>query len=139
MNREIGKFKAKELDTDNWVIGYYVRDTHNSHYIIGLDNYHYSIDPSTLCQLITTIDDVEIYEYDCYYINNIITYFYYDLRGKLYYIQREKINNVNHITDYFMDEQYLLEEIITKAKFIGNWHDGEQYLLNKIKEVENEN
>jgi hypothetical protein len=25
-----------------------------------------------------------------------------------------------------------------RAKFIGNWHDGEQYLLDKIKELGNE-
>jgi len=134
MNREI-KFKGKNFD-NYWINGHYLK-IQNMGYI-ATPRINFNIDPSTLCQLITKIGDVEIYEYDCYYINNIITYFYYDLRGKLYYIQREKINNVNHITDFFMDEQYLLEEIITKAKFIGNWHDGEEYLLNKIKEVENE-
>ena len=131
------KFKAK-LENGNWEnVTNCFRHSHflyyNQEHIHG---YSVKINHSTLCQLITKIGDVEIYEYDCYYINNIITYFYYDLRGKLYYIQREKVNNVNHITDYFMDEQYLLEDIISKAKFIGNWHDGEQFLLDKIKELE---
>jgi hypothetical protein len=128
MNREIGKFKAKELDTDNWVIGYYFRDTDNLHYIIGLDNYHYSIDPSTLCQLITKIGDVEIYEYDCFVTpaKNTEMFYYNDL-GLLMIHTKYGIC----IADY--------QDIEKKQyRFTGNRYDGEEYLLNKIKEVQND-
>lgn len=93
------------------------------------------IDPATICDLITKIGDVEIYEYDCWYRDGIMTYFYYDKKGVLYYKQFENINGVRHITDFFMDYQYTLEKTINNAKFIGNWHDGEEYLLTKIKEL----
>jgi hypothetical protein len=132
MSRKI-KYKAQELDTKKWVFGYYFSDG-NLHFIIGLDNYHYSIDPSTLCQLFTTkIGNIEIYEYDCWYANNHFILLHYGDNGMIYYqIYNENIEYKDYSEYCIMAD---IDKIITDHKFIGNWHDGQQYLLNKIKKV----
>jgi len=100
-----------------------------------------------LCQLITKIGDVEIYEYDCYYDKKKrrIYYFYYDKSGyrylRVFVFDKEqmsiqqKYKTINQESTYDISLQIRANYNI---QFIGNWHDGEEYLLNKIKEVENE-
>jgi hypothetical protein len=89
-----------------------------------------------LCQLITTIDGVEIYEYDCFWDRefNEKYYLYYNELGLLktnyLFLKKGKTGMIIH-------DPYV-KKLINRSKFIGNWHDGEEYLLNKIKEVEND-
>ena len=131
------EFKAKELDSEKWVFGYYYQDE-DLHFIMGLDNYHYSIDPSTISQLITEIDGVKIFEFDCWYKDNKIQYCYYNEKGLL----TKEVKISHEILEYI--ENFTTTEVVADydglgtSKFIGNWHDGEQYLLDKIKELGNE-
>jgi hypothetical protein len=98
-----------------------------------------------LCQLIATINDVEIYEYDCYFDvkKNRIEYFSYELNGQLgvqsYSVKNNKLEHIHYTLN--LEVVKCLRKSILKNDYIniGNWHDGEEYLLNKIKEVENEN
>jgi hypothetical protein len=137
MNREI-KFKAKNFDND-WIKGHYLK-IHNMSYM-ATPRINYVIDPSTLCQLITKINDVEIYEYDCFVVRNKLFYGYYDEQGELILkvvrIDAKDYQFVDKYIEYDFTLFYMYYS--SKANIIGNWHDGEQYLLNKIKEVENEN
>ena len=140
MNREI-KFKAKNFDND-WIKGHYLK-IHNMSYM-ATPRINYVIDPSTLCQLITKINDVEIYEYDCYFDikNNRIEYFSYEINGQLgvqsYLLKNNKLEHIHYTLN--LEVVKCLRKSILKNdyKYIGNFHDGEEYLLNKIKEVENE-
>lgn len=129
MNREI-KFKAKVKGLDVWVFGFYV-NTGDIHKIIDSDNNVWYIDPSTLCQLITEINEVKIFECDCYKINDTILYFYYN-EMRIYLNFNLEINEFYHTetNNRFFEKygQYFTD-------YIGNWHDGEEYLLNKIKEL----
>jgi len=66
MNREI-KFKAKRVDNGDWVYGYYFKcNTYNKTYIYDLEGLQirHEVIPETVCQFITTIDGVAIYEND---------------------------------------------------------------------------
>jgi hypothetical protein len=134
------EFKAKELDTEKWVFGYYYQDE-DLHFIMGLDNYHYLIDPSTLCRKITEIGETKIFEFDCYWDGYYLYYCHYDnLSGHL--IQQEYLINkdgslyqIKYSSGIIALNYY---SIFKRAKFIGNWHDGEQYLLDKIKDLGNE-
>lgn len=78
------KFKAKRLDNDGWVEGYYVKKTTHKqtpkgdvvedgeeHLIFGMSkedvqSYWYEVDPSTVCQFtgLKTKEDIPIYEGD---------------------------------------------------------------------------
>jgi hypothetical protein len=131
------EFKAKELDSEKWVFGYYYQDE-DLHFIMGLDNYHYSIDPSTLCQLITEINRVKIFEYDCWYDPKRKYYklYEYDENGFLY----QNVGNTNkkgELINWYICEDGVFANL-KYLVFIGNWHDGKQYLLDKIKELGNE-
>jgi hypothetical protein len=142
MNREI-KFKAKLRDYSDWVCGYYEK-VGEHHFITASDEVAYLIDPATICQLITKIVDVEIYEYDCYFRKSDDMGYYFD-----YYFYEDGIlytQTVNVILDVASGKCYLkiIEDKILVTghinypkyrTFIGNWHDGEEYLLSKIKEV----
>jgi hypothetical protein len=136
MNREI-KFKGKlenyygVIDKD-WI----------TFELFDIFNYNDSLSKTIvahpLCQLITKIGDVEIYEYDCYYYESLASYLYYNHKGIL------TVRFINYETNDFIipdceaSEDDLIYKDFDKFSFIGNWHDGEEYLLKKIKEVENE-
>jgi len=137
MNREIGKFKAKELDTDNWVTGHYLV-IWKEHFISTSDGYLHQIDLSTLCQLITKIDDVEIYEYNCYYYKGLASYLYYNHKGILTVRFIDYKKNDFIVPDCEASEDDLIYKDFDKFSCICNFHDGEDYLLKRIKEVENE-
>jgi hypothetical protein len=127
------EFKAKTKELGIWVFGFYVKrgDTHT---IIDSNNTVWYIDPSTLCQLITQIGETKIFEYDCFWDKkfNEKFYLYYNELGllKTNYLFLEKGK-----TGMIIHDPYV-EELINRSKFIGNWHDGEQFLLDKIKELE---
>jgi hypothetical protein len=154
MNREI-KFKAKGKISGDWVEGclivgvssqsgkYYILP--NVHNLAYVKNCHpldgVEIDPNTICLLITKIVDVEIYEYDCWYHKKVnrIEYFSYELNGQLgvqsYSFKNDKLEHIHYTLN--LDTVKSVRTSILKKEliFIGNWHDGEEYLLNKIKEV----
>ncbi len=96
----------------------------------------------TICQLITTIRDVKLYEYDCYLNSKdpyFIKYFYYNDLGIL--VKKEinitKLKRVsiarNTVTNYAQTDQLIG---ITELILVGNWHDGEEAILKRIKELE---
>lgn len=131
MNREI-KFKAKNENENRWL---FCEDPmFEIYYIQG-----FKADLTTLCQLITKIGDVEIYEYDCYMLDSTdqmylgFVYFYYEnglLHRQFCYIFNDKIETslyLKHIVSNY--------KLLDKPQFIGNCHDGEEYLLNKIKKI----
>lgn len=78
MKREI-KFRAKEINTNKWVYGYYAMRSEESpvpettqwyceHYILidkGVNGFEeVLIDINTLCQLVTIRNGIEFYEHD---------------------------------------------------------------------------
>lgn len=92
----------------------------------------------TICQLITKIGDVEIYEYDCCYFDKLIYKLFYDKNGFLEQkIYCEIDNKLLVINEYMRANPNALINI-SQGIFIGNWHDGEEYLLSKIKGLANE-
>jgi hypothetical protein len=139
MNREI-KFKAKLRDYSDWVCGYYEK-VGEHHFITASDEVAYLIDPATICQLITKIGDVEIYEYDCWYDKklNRIEYLSYEVNGQLgvqsYSFKNDKLEHIHYTLNLDMIKSLRTSILKNELIFIGNWHDGEEYLLNKIKEV----
>lgn len=141
MNREI-KFKAKLKDYTDWVDGYYEKI--GDHHWINASDVHYLINIDTLCQLITKIGDVEIYEYDCWYNKklNRIEYFSYEINGQLgvqsYLFKNDKLEHIHYTLNLDMVKSLRTSILKNELIFIGNWHDGKEYLKNKIKEVENE-
>ena len=136
------KFKLKILKNANDPNDYYWK-------IVTLDEILYQgigIESHLIVgiyRLITKIDDLEVYEYDCwYYVKphgaKILFYGVYDSNGELI-IECFNINfnNLTFKNFYYNYEDSLFDTIysnIDKIKFIGNFHDGEDYLLNKIKE-----
>ena len=127
------EFKAKDEARDIWKIS---EDPTFKQFIVMKEPLVYSVNFNTLCQLITEINGVKIFEYDCWYFTNGILYFYYDDFGVLsykHYLHTDNIfmsysSGVNDLREY-------LKYVIDNYTFIGNWHDGEQFLLDKIKEV----
>jgi len=151
MKREI-KFKGKDEISGDWVFGCLIKGVGNRHgkyYILPnvlnlasvkncdpLDGVE--IDPETPCQLIKKIGDAEIYEYDCILRDDVIYYYYYNTNGYLYVriIDADTLKQIYKVLSLSGDG---LEYTYSKGKFIGNWHDGDEYLLNKIKEINNAN
>lgn len=137
MTREI-KFKAKRLTEDkSWIDGFYVRKK-NHHYIMIAHGFWYAIFSKTLCQLITKIGKIEIYEYDCWYNkrDNYYKLYEYDEDGHLYECIKSP-NVKGNLKNWLRTEDDVFAHL-QRFQFIGNWHDGEEYLLNKIKELGDE-
>jgi hypothetical protein len=149
------EFKAK-LDISflyasqkvKWVYGFYIKE-----YSEGLNSYldiivnrdgKFIIDPSTLCQLITEIDGVKIFEYDCWWDKQFPKFFHYFFYNN-YGILEKRLIFLNRMADFNKKQNGFkivqVEQIQnnTNSIYIGNWHDGEQFLLDKIKELGNEN
>jgi hypothetical protein len=131
------EFKAKETIEPDWVFGNYMRSDWFEDNIQGKDLEPKHIDPATLCQLITEINGVKIFEYDCYYANSSIIFFNYDINGQLnynhYFFSENTLNKYNAgVADVNWYIQYLHKY---SNGLIGNWHDGEQFLLDKIKGI----
>jgi len=135
------EFKAKSNYKQEWTFGSLLHLYEDFFEIIAMNEGHgLRINPSTLCQLITEIDGVKIFEYDCWLLNDKMYYYYYKNNGLLYYTILEinlKSNVItNIIENHYIDYRNENNNAVDVAKFIGNWHDGEQYLLDKIKELE---
>lgn len=144
MNREI-KFKGLNnyynLGQKEWVY-----DNNNLFYNLYANDFlRYpeseliNIDPKTICQLITKIDDMGVYEYDCFADSDgFVAFFYYNNAGTL---EKKYYGIITEIPDAFtyINYQYATNNEILhyaeKWQFIGNWHDGEEFLINKIKEL----
>ena len=125
------QFKAKSLECIYWICGH----LKHKNYISKDDNTGSVIDPSTLCQLITEINGVKIFEYDCYYYKGLASYSYYNHKGILTVSFINFITNDLIIPDCEASEDDLIYKDFDKFTFIGNWHDGEQFLLDKIKGI----
>lgn len=140
-------FKAKSINNGRffsdgeWLIGNYTKQwsfddngLNKAKDCISIDNFLYDIDLTTLCRLITEINEVKIFEYDCYIDNNKnIYYLKYDNLGILTICVNYGNDKIDFEEWNYADERKV--ERIIKHKFIGNWHDGEQFLLDKIKEL----
>lgn len=141
--REI-KFKAKLKDYSDWVCGYYEK-VGGHHFITASDEIAYLIDPNTLCQFITEIDDIEIYEYDCFMLDNAdqmylgFVYFYYE-NGLLFSQKCFWDFDLNVIIKFNHHIELVKSSLLIKNPiFIGNWHDGEEYLSKQIEKLKKEN
>ena len=141
MDREI-KFKGKLQNyygvIDKEWITFELFDIFNYN-----DSLSKTIVSEPLCELITTINDVEIYEYDCWWDKQFPKFFHYFFYNN-YGILEKRLIFINRMADFNKKQNGFkivqVEQIQnnTNSIYIGNWHDGEEYLLNKIKEVENE-
>jgi hypothetical protein len=76
------EFKAKDINTKKWIFGYYFM-YETCHFLIIENGNEIEIEPSTLCQLITEINGVKIFEYDCFVVKNKMYFAYYDETGEL--------------------------------------------------------
>lgn len=91
MNRTI-KFKAKRLDNQEWVCGYFYEENDNTYIIENRQkesklnrNITYRVDPNTVCQF-TGMKDVngeELYENDIITAKSILGR---ELKGKIIYL-----------------------------------------------------
>lgn len=146
MNREI-IFKAKGFDSntlhDIWYFGNLTKMWNNKlqqyQYFITNNDLAKQIDPATICQLITKIDNKEKYEYDCFADSDgFIVFFHYNEFGTLVKKYYGKIVEIPNAFTYINYQYATNNEILIYAEkwqFIGNWHDGEEFLINNIKEL----
>jgi len=127
MNREI-EFKVKNIIYEDW------------EYVKLDSNFEVNeADTKTVCQLITTINDIKLYEYDCFFdidYPEYIVLFCYNSNGIL-------LKKDIHLTRFvevgigiikYADNNDLNKT--TKLKYVGNWHDGTETILNNIKELQ---
>ena len=138
--REI-EFKALYKDAEGinkWAIGGYIGNNGNPR-IIDADYNFSNVDEETVCQLITTINDIKLYENDCYFDRDYPEYivlFCYNSNGIL-------LKKDIHLTRFvevgigiikYADNNDLNKT--TKLKYVGNWHDGTETILKEIKELQ---
>ena len=108
------------------------------------------IQQGTLCKLLQNIEDKNIYEYDCYFRfafreNKIgVFQFYYQRNGTLMIKSYCVFNYGTHLKialDFsggtFGDIDN--DHIFKNCTFIGNWHDGQEYLSKQIEKLKKEN
>jgi hypothetical protein len=110
--REI-KFKAKTINDNKWVYGFYTENFNNSlideavHFdSIGNSESVYHVDPETVCQYIKTFKGVDVYENDYYLINGV----------------KHVINFSNDELCYFAGH-LILSATIEHREIVGNIHD----------------
>jgi hypothetical protein len=126
------------------------------------------INPQTLCQLITSVNcnrdyseyykesvKLKIFEYDCFFkktpsltdntLIGQIFFYQYSTDGSLYSTTYIVYKNDNGELNFKYDITKMLQTPLGDSnnpfdwcEWVGNWHDGEDYLLKRIKEVENE-
>jgi len=138
------KFKAKAtilLDNDNSKNWHKDTDPKFKKYKgDGKSGSYYNIDLKTRCQLINTIGEIENYEYDFWHVRfEIVVMFCYDRMGFLTYYFFQAIDNELkpiYPEDFIFTKDYI-KDVVSKGVFLGNWHDGEEYLLKRIKELSN--
>jgi hypothetical protein len=89
------------------------------------------IQQGTLCKLLLNIEEKKIYEYDCWLWFEEVHYFYYN---KIGYLELKCFDT--NLLEIVEESDTSFWQVFTKsneATFIGNWHDGQEYLLKKIK------
>lgn len=121
------KFKAKRLDNDGWVEGYYVKKTTHKqtpkgdvvedgeeHLIFGMSkedvqSYWYEVDPSTVCQFtgLKDCDGKEIWEgdivrdnYDLLCVDNFYEVVYIE-EGAFVFKSLDKVDNYEPFVNLF--------------------------------------
>lgn len=126
MKTENIKFKAKRLDDNSWVFGYFYEENGNT-YIIenrqkesGLNrNLTYQVDPSTVCMFtgLTDCEGNEIWEgdivhdsYDLLCIDNLYEVVYIEEEGTFAFRSLNKVDNYEPFVN-------LLEAYVVGNKF----------------------
>jgi len=141
MIREI-KFKGISKSQKNygrWVFGICFDHRDIGFCIINKLGYCIVVDAETICQLITTINGNNIYEYSCFYDKLYINISYLQYSGDG--ILRLRCFNIldKGFTPNFLDGMeatpYHQYHFMKNLIYVGNWHDGKETILNKIKEL----
>ena len=118
MSREI-KFRAKRLDNNQWVIGYYLPtqygEKHFIYFALEFLNEHtrIEIDPKTLGQFTGLKDEngKEIYEGDVVHISGIGNYVVEDICQDFDMLVNAKVEgDLNEIVGNIYEHKYLLDK-----------------------------
>lgn len=131
-------FRAKRIDSGEWVSGYYVYDyAHNAHFIfknqlvcpncindrrIDYSVCDYEIDPDTLCQYtgLTDKNGNLIWE------NDIVKHEVSDTIGTIKWYQEDYVGWC--VDDIVIDEQQFTDEMWCECEVIGNIFDNPELL-----------
>lgn len=124
------KFKAKCLDNDEWVEGYFYKECDNTYIIENRQkesklnrNLPYQVDPSTVCMFtgLRDRDGKEIWEgdivrdnYDLLCIDNLYEVVYIEEEGTFAFKSLDKVNNYEPFVNLF------------KVYIVGNKFDKEK-------------
>jgi hypothetical protein len=130
------EFKAK-LENGLWADITHCRNRSHFSYPTGDGERVQKINHSTTCQLITKVGENKIYEYDCWVNSNrnILSYMYYTDDGILLLVHKQIYSSLTHLENMCATAVQYRNEYTDGRNIIGNWHDGEEYLLNQIKEL----
>lgn len=138
MNMREILFRAKRIDSGEWVSGYYVYDyAHNAHFIfknqlvcpncindrrIDYSVCDYEIDPDTLCQYtgLTDKNGNLIWE------NDIVKHEVSDTIGTIKWYQEDYVGWC--VDDIVIDEQQFTDEMWCECEVIGNIFDNPELL-----------
>lgn len=127
MNREI-KFKAKRLDNQEWVCGYFYEENDNTYIIENRQkesklnrNITYQVDPNTVCQF-TGLKDKngkEVWEHD------ILAYS--SLKGEVVFSKSSFcFRREDNGFDYTFSILRIIDDEICYCHIIGNKFDGKK-------------
>ena len=120
-NPELLKVKAKRLDNEEWVEGWYRRAENESrrvsHYVYGNQDHVWLIDPATICRCTGEVDQYEklIFEGDEISYNKTKYVLSYSAEYLEWYI-----STINLKSHYLLRDCYFC---LSESEIIGNIHD----------------
>lgn len=105
-----------------------------------------NIQTGTLCKLLSTIENKTIYEYDCHFRfafreNEIGRFEFYYVKDGITLMKRyDVLNYGTHLKMQLSSHGVVCFHLNNEANleshhFIGNWHDGQEYLSKQIEKL----